>query len=148
MDIVIIDIDGTLTEVSQFRLSFITGETKDWHSFHSLCLTDTINQRMTRLLREMDPNRYRKIVLTGRNEAHRCVTEAQVDTCDIDHEEILMRPDNDWRPDHQVKFDVLREYGIRPEDVSYVFEDRTSMVEAWREVAPNALVMQVAKGDF
>jgi hypothetical protein len=52
-----------------------------------------------------------------------------------------MRSEGDRRPDTQVKFEMLYEYKMMPEDVLCILDDRQSVVDMWRENGFN--VMQV-----
>jgi len=52
-----------------------------------------------------------------------------------------MRSEGDRRPDTQVKFEMMYEYKITPEEVVCILDDRQSVVDMWRENGFN--VMQV-----
>ena len=59
---------------------------------------------------------------------------------------IYLRSDSDYRPDTEVKaqmLDKMKAEGWNPE---LVFDDRTSVVDMWREKGLRAV--QVAPGDF
>jgi len=46
---------------------------------------------------------------------------------------LYMRSENDFRPDTQVKFEMMYELKIMPEDVLCILDDRQSVVDMWRE---------------
>ena len=59
---------------------------------------------------------------------------------------LYMRSDSDYRPDHEVKsqmLDKMRKEGFNP---TMAFDDRQQVVDMWRE--RGLTVAQVDKGDF
>ena len=59
---------------------------------------------------------------------------------------LYMRSDSDYRPDHEVKsqmLDKMRKEGFNP---TMAFDDRQQVVDMWRE--KGLTVAQVDKGDF
>lgn len=54
--------------------------------------------------------------------------EDRMSRCDL-----LMRPNGDPRPDTQLKLDLIREAGIDFKDVFICFDDRPSVISAYRE---------------
>ena len=63
---------------------------------------------------------------------------------------LLLRSNNDFRPDTIVKKELLDKYladnGYTKDDVAFILEDRSSVVKMWRENGYTCL--QVADGDF
>ena len=61
-------------------------------------------------------------------------------------EQIYMRSDNDYRPDTVLKRELLDKMRANGYDPKMVFDDRTSVVQMWRDAGLKAV--QVAPGDF
>lgn len=142
---VIFDIDGTLADNSH-RRHYISGREPDWESFNGESSNDSPNIPVVTLLRMMKDAGYRIILSTGRFEKDRNRTEKWLEDNAIFYHDLFMRPDGDHRPDYEVKEDMLRELQIGRENILFVVDDRSSVVEMWRR---NGLtVLQCAKGDF
>ncbi len=144
---IIFDIDGTLTN-NTHRLHYITGgeKKKNWEGFRSAMEEDEPNGPVVTLLRAMKTLGYRIILSTGRFEESRTRTEKWLRKHLIFYHDLFMRADGDFRPDFEVKEDMLRELQIGRDNILFVVDDRASVVEMWRR---NGLtVLQCAKGDF
>jgi hypothetical protein len=89
---------------------------------------------------------YELVLCTGRRETARRQTESWLAHHLGLFEELFMRGRHDGRPDHEVKLDLYRQE-IEPWwDVLAVFDDRQSVVDAWRSIG--LTVFQVAPGQF
>lgn len=135
MSSIVIDMDGTLCDCSHRVHLAAAGQ---WEQFHSLLGEDAVMPDLKALLMMIKPEGPEVIICTGRNEAFRHDTlkwlEKNLLTGYIDH--IIMRPDNDWRPDHELKLALLEDFfGSKEaalENVQFVIDDRDKVVEAWR----------------
>jgi len=150
MPYVVIDLDGTLCN-SAHRVDFAL--TKQWDEFHEkLCddkpnedvmwfidLLDSLSSQPT----EIDTKLWVDIIyLTGRPERYREATvnwfKKNMGNADfpILPDTLLMRPTNDFRPDHELKPALLEEFiGSKEkvlQQVIVVLEDRDRMTESWR----------------
>jgi hypothetical protein len=86
------------------------------------------------------------IILTGREDDCRDVTAAWLDSKGIKHDELIMRPAGDHRPDQIVKWELYEQFVDPKYDIQFVLEDRNKVVKMWREKGLKCL--QVAEGDF
>ena len=148
---IIVDLDGTIADCSH-RLHLIQGEKKDWNAFYKACKDDKPIERVLSIVNTLEE--YHDLVfITGRSEICREETYEWLDknsymTCS----ELLMRKEGDFRPDTEVKKELLDEYlnknnmNCDYDSVEMVFEDRSSVVKMWRELG--LTVCQVAEGDF
>ena len=88
----------------------------------------------------------RVVVVSARNERHREVTERQLEACGLGNCFLFLREDDDFRPDTVFKKDVLDELIVQGWTPDLVFDDRSAVVDMWRE---NGIpCFQVAEGDF
>lgn len=141
----IFDIDGTLSLVGN-RVECLSREPKCWDEFYSRCGEDLPNRPVIGVLDCIVHTPDTRLwFLTGRRESCREVTADWLLTrCGLcAKENLLMRPDGDFRHDTIVKPEVLAKAGVIPD---VVFEDRNSMAEYWR--SQGVCCMQVADGDF
>ena len=147
--IVIVDIDGTISKVGE-RLKFLKQSPKDWDSFYADSFQDEPIKPIIELVWHLYRAGHKIVFCTGRRESCREKTRQWLDKY-FDYPisvccNILMRPDNDHRHDTEVKPELLEEAGISLDSIAFVFEDRNSMVQKWRELGLTCL--QVADGDF
>lgn len=139
---VVFDIDGTLANIdhllhlwSSDREQFYErlGEAKLIGSMYDLWLSLFANSHI-------DIYFY-----TCRPEKTRAITEKWLKEFEI-WGTLLMKPNDDDRPDHEVKWDMLQKEGLTPDNVLCIIEDRTSVVRALREAGYT--VLQCADGDY
>lgn len=144
---IVVDIDGTISKVGD-RLKYLQQEKKDWDAFYEHCNEDEPIKDIIELIELMQIHEYNIVFCTGRRESVRKKTEDWLFKyvwC-LREYKLLMRKDNDWRHDTEVKPELLTSAGITPDDVWFILEDRDSMVAKWRELGYRCL--QVADGKF
>lgn len=146
-DIVLVDIDGTLTKVGD-RLKHLNETPCNWDDFYERCDEDDPIQDIVDLVIGLS-HMYDIVFCTGRRESVREKTIEWLRYClpiIVSNDNLLMRKDDDHRHDTEIKPELLREAGIELDEVSLVLEDRNSMVKKWRDLGLTCL--QVADGDF
>ncbi len=146
--IVIVDIDGTVANIDE-RVKHIQVKPKDWKKFYAEAGNDTPIQEIIHLVHALDDFGYEVVFCTGRNESSRDLTLAWIDQHiggGYRAENLLMRRDGDYRPDHEVKLEAVVQARISIQDIAFVLEDRDQMVRAWRDLGVRCL--QVADGNY
>jgi hypothetical protein len=89
----------------------------------------------------------RLILVSGREEKYRAVTEEWLAKHDIKNYEALhLRPSGDRRKDYVVKREIYESSIKNKYNVLFVLEDRDQVVKMWREI--NLTCFQVEYGDF
>lgn len=146
---IIVDIDGTIADCSH-RLHYIKGEKKDWNSFFKACEDDKPIQNVLDIINNLALN-YNLIFITGRSSICKEETKHWLgERILVNGYTILMRNQGDFRPDDEVKPELLNNFleesKLGKDVIQMVFEDRNSMVKKWREMG--LTVAQVAEGDF
>lgn len=144
--IYIFDLDGTLADISH-RRHFIEGDKKDWDAFYSACTEDEPIRPVADMLSLLDKAGHWVWIWTGRSDAVEEQTRDWLSYNGIYYHQLVMRPARDHSPDHRLKEKWLSEVPIIPRgEIAGVFEDRSRVVEMWRD---NGLTCyQVAKGDY
>lgn len=136
--IVVVDLDGTLCN-SGHREHL--ARAKQWDQFHSGLMNDDPWPDVQRMIKLMDDAGYTVIGLTGRNERYRIVTMQWLAIHDISLDALLMRPNDDFTSDHELKPAMLDSWletkGLTHNDVWVILEDRDKVVEAWRNLGHN-----------
>ena len=146
-DIVIVDIDGTISSVGP-RIKHLRQSPVDWDSFYAECFEDNPITEMVELVKYLS-RKYFIVFCTGRRESVREVTVAWIKAnmgIDVSDTELLMRPNGDMREDSDVKVEQLILSGVDMQRIAFVLEDRSSVVKAWRDRGIRCL--QVDKGEF
>ena len=125
-DIAIFDVDGTLMNVNH-RRHHVSGVNKNWKAFNESMVLDTPNEAVFQLAKQTD---LPVIIVSGRNERHRDVTERQLQS--IDYIKLIMRPDDNYEADYEFKESVLNVLNETGFNVQFVVDDRPSVVQMWR----------------
>lgn len=129
---VIFDIDGTLADCSH-RLYHVTGSSKNWPAFFASMDQDGCVEKMRDLAIMVHGSDMAILLCSGRPETHRAVTEQWMARNSVPYAALYMRPENDHRPDHVVKSQILDGIIADGYDIQFVVDDRDSVVRMWRE---------------
>ena len=166
-DILICDLDGTLCNISERESLAQQGM---WDDFHALLSNDTPRLAVLNLL-QMLSSQWRDsseqedgpppiYFLTGRPETYRSETERWLEEHDVlqfdDYTDIAMRQKDDWRPDYQLKEELLQEllrkfYGDSYDENAakqrvLILDDRDKVVAHFRDLGYEC--WQVAQGAY
>lgn len=130
--VAIFDVDGTLMNINH-RRKYVESEQKDWKKFFEYMEFDTIRDDVFHMAHALEADGYVIIVCSGRNEKHRAITEKQLAFGKLKPQALMMRANDDYRPDYEVKQEMLaqmREEGLNPK---ISVDDRPSVVKMWRD---------------
>lgn len=142
-DTIIVDIDGTLAN-NDHRQYYLEGPKKDWAGFFSEMSRDTVNRAVLQVVNSLAGDGYAIVLFTGRFEKYRDATQAWLAEHHIPYSLLLMRPDDDHRPDYELKRKMLQIYGR--DRVLLTIDDRKQVVDMWRE--EGLTCFQVADHNF
>ena len=142
---IVVDLDGTLCDVNH-RVHHVRKEKKDWKAFHTGLVDDEINPWCDQLIHAMKAQSYAIILLTGRDEKYRDLTEGWLNKYSVPHDALFMRPHDDFRKDDVIKAEIYEKEILPYYHVLFVVEDRKSVVEMWRE--KGVVCLQCDWGDF
>lgn len=146
MKTVIFDIDGTLADI-RHRRGYLDGDRPDWRRFNEAMGDDTPNVPVVSLYKTLwHSGDYKIEIVTGRNERFRAVTENWFIWNEIPFANITMRPDNDFRPDNELKQEILNGLIATGHSVAFAVDDRQQVVEMWRR--NDITCFQCDVGDF
>jgi phosphoglycolate phosphatase-like HAD superfamily hydrolase len=131
----VFDVDGTLMNINH-RRHHVSGPEKDWNAFMDEMVNDTPNQWVFDLAHQCASNGT-LLIVSGRNERHREITEKQLS--ELDYAKLFLRPDDDYEPDHIFKRTILammQRFNLHP---TFVVDDRPSVIKMWRSEGVNCL---------
>jgi predicted kinase len=129
---VIFDIDGTLSDASH-RLHHIKGRSPNWDSFFAECINDPPIEPIHDLARAVHAQGYRIILVSGRSDKVRDLTEAWIAQHAVPFDDLHMRPEGDYRQDYVVKSQILNAILAEGNEIAFVVDDRPSVVAMWRD---------------
>ena len=142
---VIFDVDGTLMDI-EHRRHFVVQRPKDFDAFREATSQDTAKEDIFAVAKALKAAGHRIIISSGRNKSQRAVTLKQLMAQGLVFDALYMRSDSDYRPDHEVKsqmLDKMRKEGFNP---TMAFDDRQRVVDMFR--SRGLTVFQVAEGNF
>ena len=146
MKTILFDIDGTLALIDH-RRPLLEGDRPNWKSFNKLMEEDTPNPPVVELYRTLwDSQKFHIVLVSGRSEEYRNVTESWLTWNSIPFNRLLMRPKGDFRSDVEIKQEILDQLQSEGSKISFVVDDRNSVVDMWRRNGITCL--QCARGDF
>lgn len=142
-NIIIIDIDDTLCIPNPERMKIANQETPDWDAFYKTDFLgdEHIDATLDLLDNVGSDGKYAFVFCTSRRERVRYQTERMIDLslgfCIPDM--VLMRPDDDERPCHILKPYLVRQAGIKFEDIAFVLDDKQSVIDEWNRLGVTTL---------
>lgn len=146
MSAIIIDLDGTLCDVSH-RTHLVKQSPPNWPAFFDACTYDTPNAAVVALYDMARVAGHTIIYVSGRPETHRAQTTAWLETHDLaDHTLLLMRASGDYRPDTEIKRELFGKHISGRYKILFTVDDRASVVKMWRDLGLTCL--QCADGNF
>ena|ERR1700728_1405229 len=126
---IIVDIDGTIADNSH-RQHILDTEPKNWDEFFLGCYDDEPIQPVIDVVQALSV--YHEIlIVTGRSEKYRELTKLWLKKHEIDYLKLYMRPEGDYRPDHEMKEEILKKIRLHF-DPTLAIDDRQSVVDMWR----------------
>jgi predicted kinase len=139
---IIVDIDGTLAHISDGRSPYDA----------SRAMNDSLDDAVSVITAMCYNHGYRVIILTGRDEEHREITEEWLKANGVEYDELYTRLDSDVDEngkkleDSIVKERLFRTHVEPRFNVKFVLDDRNRVVNMWRRIGLKCL--QVAEGNF
>lgn len=135
---IIVDIDGTLAHMDDRRGPY---DTSKYH-------LDRFDWIISQLIYSYKSHDYamKVIVMSGRDEEFRDVTEAWMAKFGFEWDEFYMRPKGDLRNDAVVKNEVFEKYVAGRYSIDFILDDRDRVIRMWRDKGLRAY--QVADGAF
>ena len=139
---IIVDIDGTLAHIADGRSPYDA----------SRAMNDSLDDAVSVITAMFYNHGYKVIILTGRHEEHREVTEQWLEANGVEYDELYTRmeydvDENGNRLDDKIVKERLYRTHVEPRfNVKFVLDVRNRVVDMWRSIGLKCL--QVAGGNF
>lgn len=145
--VVIFDVDGTLADIRHRRI-FLDESPPNWRDFNAAMGDDVPNEPIAELYRTLwQADMYELIIVSGRSERFRMITEQWLAWNEIPFKRLLMRAADDQRADHHVKQDIHNQItSTEGKTIEFVVDDRQQVVDMWRRNGVTCLQCDI--GDF
>jgi predicted kinase len=132
----IVDVDGTLAHIPEGGRNPYDG---------TRAHEDELDVAVARVVNALEET-HAIVVMSGRDEEHRAVTEKWLLDNNVNYDLLYMRAAGDKRADHIVKLELFDTHLRDQFNVVGVFDDRQRVVDAWRGIGLKCF--QVQPGDF
>jgi phosphoglycolate phosphatase-like HAD superfamily hydrolase len=127
----IFDVDGTLANVDPY-IHLVRGPDRDYDAFHEASIDALPNLEVVEMLNRAFFDQHHVLVVTSRTEKWRGVTSSWLAKHDLGHHALYMRKDGDFRPDYDVKKDIL--HSIKNHwNVVHAIDDNPNVIRLWEE---------------
>ena len=133
---IIVDVDGTLSLMNNRHV---------YNAEQSV--NDQVNHPVKQLCNLYYAEDYVVILMTGRQESERKVTEEFLKKNSIWHDTMIMRATGDYRKDSIIKKELYEKHIEGIYHVEFVLDDRNQVVDMWRDEL-GLPCFQVFYGDF
>lgn len=130
---IVFDMDGTLVDVSSIKHLAEGGfKNNNFDDFHQASITCPPIPWVLEHAQEAAKQKYRVIQLTARQEKYRSSTSQWLTEHGVPSDAIYMRSNGDFRPDYDVKKDLLTHL-FQTYNIVKAFDDNPSIVRLWGE---------------
>lgn len=139
---VIVDVDGTLADVSGIRHYVLDDpRNKDFHAFHAAASYVPPMTGVPELVRALHAQGYAILIVTSRKEMWRYRLKVWLRKWEVPFDAIGMRADHDGRRDDDVKRDLFiraRRMGFDP---VLALDDNPAVIALWRQLCIPTVVV-------
>jgi hypothetical protein len=129
---IIVDVDGTLIDVEGIR-HLVTGKSRNFDAFHYASIDCPPLQHVLDRVKAHDAAGKTIIVVSGRRESFRRLTEFWLAMWECPSDLLLMRDSGDNRPDVEVKREIFSNLPQRFR-VEEAIDDRDDLIQLWTDL--------------
>lgn len=131
--VMVVDLDGTLADVRKLSDRYMRGKKKDFHSFHKYADTVPVNEDVLDIIKEARDNDMTVLAVTGRSDDYSRETVKFLDDNDAPVSSLYMRKSGDFRPDYEIKREILADIREEGYVVVHSVDDNPKVLQMWEE---------------
>lgn len=132
-DCIIVDIDGTLSDVSH-RTHLVENTPKQWDEFFDRMVDDPVNPWCQHFVNVFfNYSSVKVLLVTGRPRNYEGQTAGWLIKHGIKYDELFMRPVGNCEQDRIIKERILKNDILPKYNVLFCVDDRQQVVDMWRE---------------
>lgn len=141
---VLMDIDHTLADA--YWRDHLVGD-QGWDEYHAASINDSCVPEVVQLVRALADLGMTIVCVTGRPDKWRMLTTRWLVTQNCPMHELLMRPEKDFRPTHQMKVELVKErFGDAfPKCVAFIIDNDERIVESFKAMGVTALQIHIRR---
>ncbi len=128
----VFDLDGTLVNVTAIE-HFVTGEVHDFNSFHESSIDCPSYEKVAQIARSLIEKNHIVIVLSGRQERFRSITNFWLAMQSLPVQELYLRPNNFHGDKVNFKIQALKEISYKYE-IKSIFDNDPKLLSLWKEL--------------
>jgi len=137
-DAVLVDVDGTLVDVTGIR-HLVEGENRDFNAFHKASIDCQPNFPVLQRVQELHDLGHSVVVISGRDERFRRLTDFWLAMWAVPCDQLLMRRSGDSRSDVLVKEEIFNEVSENFRIVEAI-DDREDLLNMWKSLKVERVV--------
>lgn len=144
-NVILVDVDHTISD-ARWRDSMLEGADRwsGWDAYHEASRDDPPVAPIVALVSAMRCQGYRVVGFTSRPEKWRGLTMKWIVKNLVGLDDLLMRPDDSFRPAVELKMELAREaFGEKLDKVAFVVDDREDVCAAFLAVGVTSLQVMV-----
>jgi hypothetical protein len=132
MSVILVDIDHTISNAF-WRDSMIG--VSPWDEYHAAAKDDKAFRNMVKLINNLYMAGYEIIAITGRNERFRKLTTDWLIEQEVDIEEILMRPDDNFLKNAEMKLNLIKmRFKGNYKNIHFLIDDNEDTILAFNKI--------------
>ena len=131
---IVFDVDGTLVDVAQLAEQHLSKKPKDWAAFHNGSLHAAPHQWVVDAARDAYGQGYAVLVVTARMSDYSGVTAQWLDNQPVPRDRMYMRSSGDYRPDWQVKADIVAQILADGFLITHAYDDNPAVLALWADI--------------
>ncbi len=130
-DAVIFDMDGTLCDVSSI-IHHLEGKDRNFDAFHGAAIGCPPNPDVVAGVEQARADGYAIVIVTARSSKWRDYTIKWLDKHEIMYDALYMRIEADFRPDYEIKADILENLKKDFNPV-HAWDDSPKIIKLWKD---------------
>lgn len=124
--------DGTLCDVRSIR-HYVLGKERNYHKFHTESVNCPGNLDVVEAAQKDHADGRAVLIVTAREDTFSTHTTFWLGFQEVEYDRMYMRKRGDFRPDYEVKKDILDQIRKDGYNVVHAWDDNPNVIRLWQE---------------